>query len=109
MTFADGKQFNADVALFNIERYQTVSLRPSIFLGGINYAEIYGVPTAISKIDDFTFSISYATPRPLHPYAIADHYSAMQGTREDFDENYNWLGTPNGTGPFRLQDWQRDQ
>lgn len=109
VTFADGKPFNADVALFNIERYQAVSLRPSIFLGGINYAEIYGEPTAISKIDDFTFSISYATPRPLLPYAIANHYSAMQGTRDEFDENYNWIGTPNGTGPFRLVDWQRDQ
>lgn len=109
VTFADGKPFNADVALFNIERYQAVSLRPSIFLGGINYPEIYGAPTAISKVDDYTFTISYAEPRPLLPYAIANHYSAIQGTREDFDENYNWIGAPNGTGPFRLVDWQRDQ
>jgi peptide/nickel transport system substrate-binding protein len=109
VTFADGKPFNADVALFNIERYKAVSLRPSIFLGGINYPEIYGEPTAITKVDDFTFSISYAEPRPLLPYAIANHYSAIQGTREDFDANYNWIGNPNGTGPFRLVDWQRDQ
>jgi peptide/nickel transport system substrate-binding protein len=107
--FADGKPFNADVALFNIERYKAVSLRPSIFLGGINYPEIYGEPTAITKVDEFTFSISYAEPRPLLPYAIANHYSAIQGTREDFDANYNWIGNPNGTGPFKLVDWQRDQ
>jgi peptide/nickel transport system substrate-binding protein len=107
--FADGKPFNADVAIFNIERYKAVSLRPSIFLGGINYPEIYGDPTAITKVDDFTFSISYSEPRPLLPYAIANHYSAIQGTREEFDENYNWIGTPNGTGPFKLVDWQRDQ
>jgi peptide/nickel transport system substrate-binding protein len=109
VTFSDGTPFNADVALFNIERYKAVSLRPSIFLGGINYEEIYGNPTAITKIDDYTFSISYAEPRPLLPYAIANHYSAIQGTREDFDENYNWIGTPKGTGPFKLVDWQRDQ
>lgn len=109
VTFADGKPFNADVAIFNIERYRAVSLRPSIFLGGINFPEIYGEPTAITKVDDYTFSLSYAQPRPLLPYAIANHYSAIQGTPEDFDENYNWKGTPNGTGPFKLVDWQRDQ
>jgi peptide/nickel transport system substrate-binding protein len=107
--FANGEPFNADVAIFNIERFKAVSLRPSIFLGGINFPEIYGDPTAITKNNDFSFSISYAEPRPLLPYAIANHYSAMQGTAADFDANWNWKGYPNGTGPFKLVDWQRDQ
>ena len=107
--FADGKPFNADVAIFNIERFREVSLRGTIFLGGINFPEIYGDPVAITRNSEYSFSISYAEPRPLLPYAIANHYSAIQGTAEDFDENYNWKGLPNSIGPFKLVDWKIDQ
>ena len=63
---------------------------------------------AVTAVDDYTFTISYATPRPLLPYAISNHYSA-QFEENQFDANSNFKGLPIGTGPFKLVDWQRDQ
>ena len=40
--FSNGNQFNAQTAVANIKRFQLVSGRPSIFLGGFNFPEIYG-------------------------------------------------------------------
>ncbi|MBX3001966.1 MAG: ABC transporter substrate-binding protein [Caldilineaceae bacterium] len=108
VNFSDGEPFNAEAAVAAIERFRVVSGRPSIFLGGINFPEIYGNPTAIEVVDEFTFRIVYDTPRPLLPYSIANHYSAMLSPKV-FAENGDIVGLPIGTGPYKLVDWRRDQ
>jgi peptide/nickel transport system substrate-binding protein len=109
VTFADGTKFTADDAVAVINRYKGVSGRPSGFLGGINFQEIYGEPTAIEKIDDYSFKIAYATPRPLLPYSISNHYSAMY-SRNSWQDNLDFKpGGPIGSGPYKLVDWKRDQ
>jgi peptide/nickel transport system substrate-binding protein len=108
VTFSDGTPFNAEAAVANVERFRTVSGWPSIFLGGINFPEIYGEPTAIEAADEFTFRLVYAQPRPLLPYSIANHYSAMFSPKS-FKEDGEFLGLPIGSGPYRLVDWKRDQ
>ena len=108
VNFSDGEPFNAEAAVAAIKRFAVVSGRPSIFLGGINFPEIYGEPTAIEVVDEFSFHIVYATPRPLLPYSIANHYSAMLSPKV-FAENGNIVGLPIGTGPYKLVDWKRDQ
>jgi peptide/nickel transport system substrate-binding protein len=107
--FSNGNPFNAHTAVASIKRFQLVSGRPSIFLGGINFPEIYGEPVRIEAVSDFTFELEYAAPLPLLPYSIANHYSA-QFDPASFDvETGNFTGFPIGTGPFVLADWQRDQ
>ena len=108
VNFSDGEPFNAEAAVAAIKRFAVVSGRPSIFLGGINFPEIYGEPTAIEVVDEFSFRIVYATPRPLLPYSIANHYSAMLSPKV-FAENGDIIGLPIGTGPYKLVDWKRDQ
>lgn len=106
--FSDGTPFNAAAAVANVKRFRTVSGWPSIFLGGINFPEIYGEPTQIEAIDEFSFKLAYAQPRPLLPYSIANHYSA-QFSPKSFGESGDFLGLPIGSGPYKLVDWKRDQ
>jgi peptide/nickel transport system substrate-binding protein len=109
VTFSNGNQFNAHTAVANIERFRLVSGRPSIFLGGINFPEIYGEPVRIEATSDFTFEIEYAAPLPLLPYSIANHYSAQFDPASFDAASGNFTGYPIGSGPFVLADWQRDQ
>lgn len=106
--FSDGTPFNADAAVANVKRFRAVSGWPSIFLGGINFPEIYGDPKAIEKVDEFSFRLAYAEPRPLLPYSIANHYSAMFSPKS-FVESGDFTGLPIGSGPYKLVDWKRDQ
>lgn len=106
--FSNGDPLTVEDVITSIEHFRNVSGRPSIFLSGINFPEIYGDPTAIEKIDDLSFRIVYEEPRPLLIYSISNHYSAIFSAK-NFDENWNFKDHPIGTGPYRLVDWKRDQ
>lgn len=107
VTFSNGEPFTAETVLYNVERSRAKSGQPSQFLGGIIFEEIYGDPV-VEALDDYTVTFTYTEPRPLLPYAIANHYS-VQWWQGQFDENYNFTGLPIGSGPFTLVDWERDQ
>lgn len=107
VTFSNGELFTAETVLYNVERSKAKSGQPSQFLGGIIFEEIYGDPV-VEALDDYTVTFTYTEPRPLLPYAIANHYS-VQWWQGQFDENYNFTDLPIGSGPFTLVDWERDQ
>ena len=107
VNFSNGEPFTSATVLANVEHSKAKSGQPSQFLGGIFFDEIYGDPV-VAAVDDFTVTFSYEEPRPLLPYAIANHYS-VQWWEGQFDENGNFTDLPVGTGPFTLVDWERDQ
>lgn len=109
VVFSSGNKFNAATAVANIERFKIMSGLPSIFLGGINFPEIYGEPTRIEATGEYTFELEYATPLPLLPYSISNHYSA-QFDPASFDPATGFFyDKPIGSGRFILTDWVRDQ
>lgn len=105
--FSNGEPFTSSTVLFNVERSRAKSGQPSQFLGGINFEEIYRDPQ-VAAIDDYTVTFTYDEPYPNLPFAIANHYS-VQWWEGQFDDDYNFLDLPIGSGPFLLVDWQRDQ
>jgi peptide/nickel transport system substrate-binding protein len=107
VTFSNGEPFTSATVLANVEHARAKSGQPSQFLGGINFEEIYGNPEVVA-VDDYTVTFTYTEPRPLLPYAIANHYS-VQWWEGQFDENWNFTDLPIGSGPFKLVDWERDQ
>jgi peptide/nickel transport system substrate-binding protein len=107
VTFSNGEPFTSATVLANVEHARAKSGQPSQFLGGINFEEIYGDPEVVA-VDDHTVTFTYTEPRPLLPYAIANHYS-VQWWEGQFDENWNFTDLPVGSGPFKLVDWERDQ
>jgi peptide/nickel transport system substrate-binding protein len=107
VTFSNGEPFTSATVLANVEHSRAKSGQPSQFLGGIIFEEIYGDPE-VAAVDDYTVTFTYKEPRPLLPYAIANHYS-VQWWEGQFDENWNFTDLPIGSGPFKLVDWERDQ
>ncbi len=67
VVFSNGTPYTSASLVGSIEHARASSLRPSLFLGGINFPEIYGDPTAMTAVDQYTVPIAYATPRPLLP------------------------------------------
>jgi peptide/nickel transport system substrate-binding protein len=109
VVFSNGNKFNAATAVANVARFKLLSGAPSIFLGGINFPEIYGDPIRVEATGDYTFEIQYATPLPLLPYSIANHYSA-QFDPASFDPATGFFyDKPIGSGKYVLVDWVRDQ
>jgi peptide/nickel transport system substrate-binding protein len=109
VTFSNGNPFNAAGVVANIERGRILSGKASNFLGGINFPEIYGEPVRIEAIDDYTVELEYATPLPLLPYSISNHYSAQFDVSSFDPTTAFFYDKPIGSGRFTLGDWQRDQ
>jgi peptide/nickel transport system substrate-binding protein len=107
VVFSNGDPLVASDVLASIDHLKKSSGKPSTFLGGINFAEIYGDPV-VTATDAYTVTFTYTIPRPLLPYSISNHYSPVWAA-ESFRPDGTFNGYPIGSGPFVLADWQRDQ
>ena len=114
VNFTDGTPFNADAAVFNVNRWKNL---PEA-LQGDDYYDItvfggYGDSSnikAVTKIDDSTFSITLGTPKADFPTAMTLIPFAMQSPKALQDHhadlgskdptNDYWQKAPTGTGPF---------
>ncbi|MHB8431836.1 MAG: ABC transporter substrate-binding protein [Acidimicrobiales bacterium] len=114
VTFSDGTPFNADAAVYNVNRWKNLPVP----LQGDDYYDItvfggYGNASLISsvqKIDDTTFSMTlttkkadYLTAMTLIPFAMQSP-TALQAHHADLGSkdptNDYWQKAPTGTGPF---------
>jgi len=117
--FSDGTDFNADAAVYNINRWKNL---PEA-LRGDDYYDItvfggYGDASlikSVAKVDDATFTLTLAKPKAdfltamtlipfamQSPKALQDH-NADKGSKDP--TNDYWQKAPTGTGPFMFKEF----
>ena len=115
VAFHDGRPVTAEDVIFSWERAvhpQTGSDTAATYLGDIvgvdevlaGQAEHIG---GLRAIDDQTLEVHIDAPKPYF-LAKLTYPVAYLVDRHNVDQP-DWEHAPNGTGPFKLQEWQDDQ
>jgi len=104
--FHDGEKLTADAVIANFARYRKVSPKSSPFYT-LNIDTSYPGLQNIAKVDELTLRLSFKDPQPTLPYAMANFASPIYSPNS-FDENGDFKGLPQGTGPFKLIEHQKD-
>jgi len=113
--FHDGKEVTASDFKYSLERACDPSTGSDIaetYLGDILGVEdklsgiaeeVYG----IEVLDDYTLRITIDAPKKYFLSKLA-HPAAYVVDQENVASGKDWWKEPNGTGPFRLDEWQGD-
>ncbi|WP_235533307.1 ABC transporter substrate-binding protein [Paenibacillus sp. Leaf72] len=107
VTFHDGAPFNADAVLANFARYKQVSPKSSPFYT-LDINNSYPSLQEVVKVDDSTIKLVFDNPQPTLLYSMINFSSPMYSPN-NFDENGDFNGLPQGTGPFKLVQHEKDQ
>ena len=110
--FHDGRQVKAEDFKYSWERAcdpETGSMTAATYLGDIvGVGEVLsGVSEGISGvkvIDDFTLEVTIDAPKSYFLSKLT-YPTAFVVDRADVEAGGEWWRTPNGTGPFRLKQW----
>lgn len=108
VTFHDGTPFDADAAIYNLERY-AIKDAPQFYqelnsTGGLSVAGI----KAVSKIDDMTIQIDTNGPWAYLPVDLATVFFGSPTAIEELG-NEEFGQNPVGTGPFKFVSVTRGQ
>lgn len=107
VTFHDGEPFNADAVIANIDRVVQHSPKKSPFYT-LDAKKTYPGLEKTEKIDDHTVRLIFATPSPSAIQRLTNFGSPMVSPK-CLDENGDFSGVVQGTGPFRIVEHQADQ
>ncbi len=105
VTFHDGSPFNADAAIWNLERYYNTD-SPQFEPQGsaITRARNPNVK-AYRKIDDFTLEITTDRPLSYFPYLLVYMLYSSPTQWEKVGKDWaEFAKAPAGTGPFKITD-----
>lgn len=114
--FHDGRLVTADDFKYSWERAlnpATMSQTAPTYLGDIIGAqdilegksvELVGVKV----LDDHTLQVTIDSPKAYFLYKMA-FPAAFVIDKSNVDMGASWWEQPNGTGPFKLREWQRDE
>lgn len=111
--FHDGRPVTAQDVKWSLERATDPTLQAptvDVFLGDIVGAldKLNGLATEISGvkvIDDRTISITADEPKP-YVLAKLSYPTSFVLDKNNVTQDASWLRSPNGTGPFRLAEYQ---
>ena len=111
--FHDGRQVKAEDFKYSWERAcdpETGSLTAATYLGDIVGAgEVLAGKTkdisGVKVIDDFTLEVTIDAPKSYFLSKLT-YPTAFVVDRANVEQGGEWWRTPNGTGPFRLKQWQ---
>ena len=114
--FHDGRQVKAGDFKYSWERAcdpATGSQTVETYLGDISGVKdvIAGKSSEISGvriIDDFTLQVNLDTPRSYFLFKMA-YPTSYVVDKADVERGRNWWQQPNGTGPFKLEKWEKSQ
>lgn len=106
VTFHDGEPFNADAVLFNFDRMR-YEVKPSGFYS-LNVDSFYPNLDQVNKVDDYTVELTFTEASPTLLYTMTNFGSAMFSPA-CFDEEYNFTGIAQGTGPFKIVENVKDE
>ena len=106
VTFHDGEAFNADAVLYNFDRMRS-EVKPSGFYS-LNIDSFYPNLDQVTKVDDYTVQMTFTEASPTLLFTMTNFGSAMYSPK-CFDENYNYTGIAQGTGPFKITENVKDQ
>ncbi|WP_420393565.1 ABC transporter substrate-binding protein [Acuticoccus sp.] len=103
VTFHDGTPFNADAAIWNLERYYDPEAPQFEAQGSaITQARIPNV-AEWRKVDDFTLEITTDRPLSYFPYLLVYMlYSSPAGFEAAGSDWAAYAEAPKGTGPFQI-------
>ena len=104
--FHDGMDFDADAVLYNFDRMR-YEVKSSGFYN-LNIDSFYPNLDQVNKIDDYTVELTFTEPAPSLLYTMTNFGSAMYSP-SSFDEEYNFTGIAQGTGPFRITENVKDE
>ncbi|MBL7209358.1 MAG: peptide ABC transporter substrate-binding protein [Dehalococcoidia bacterium] len=114
--FHDGKEVTAQDFEYSWERAcnpETGSQTAAVYLGdiiGVNDV-LEGKTTEISGvevIDDYTLKVTIDAPKAYF-LAKLTYPTAFVVDRADVESGREWWHRPNGTGPFKLEEWKEGQ
>jgi len=114
--FQDGRQVTADDFKYSWERAcwpETGSQTAAIYLGDIVGADevMAGTSTEISGLrvlGDFILEVTIDSPKAYF-LAKLTYNTAFVVDRNNVTSGADWWRQPNGTGPFRLEEWQQSK
>ena len=104
--FHDGSDFNADAAIWNLDRYFKSDVPQSDPTGGAFARGRNPWVTSYRKIDDYTIEIG--NPRPLSYFPGALAY-LFYSSPAQFQKTGSWAEfakSPSGTGPFKITEFK---
>ncbi|UQZ85845.1 Heme-binding protein A precursor [Paenibacillus konkukensis] len=105
--FHDGEKVNADAVIANFNRYKQVSPKSSPFYT-LDVKSAYPGLQDVVKVDEMTFKLVFDNPQPTLLYSMVNFASPIYSPK-NFDEKGDFNGLPQGTGPFKLIEHQKDQ
>ncbi|UCB44204.1 MAG: peptide ABC transporter substrate-binding protein [Dehalococcoidales bacterium] len=116
VTFHDGREVKAEDFVYSWERAcnpETGSQTAAAFLGDIVGAKavLAGETQEISGIralNDYTLEVTIDVPRSYFLYKLT-YPTTFVVDRVNVESGEDWWHNPNGTGPFKLQEWNQYQ
>ena len=116
VSFHDGRQVKAEDFKYSWERAcdpETRSMTAATYLG-----DIVGVGEVLSGerediggvrvIDDYTLEVTIDAPKSYFLSKLT-YPTAFVVDRADVESGWEWWRSPNGTGPFKLKQWDENQ
>ncbi len=114
--FQNGRQVKAEDVKYSWERAVSPATRSQtaeLYLGDIRGVKevLEGKTTEISGvelIDDYTLQVTLESPRSYFLFKLT-YPSTFIVDRENVRSGAEWWRHPNGTGPFKLKSWVKDE